>query len=72
MSAPELGKIGWVDLTVPDAEKLRDFYREVVGWSITPVKMSLSDLAALEPEAPARAPSLALRVPMLPNRAMVC
>lgn len=26
------GTIAWTDLTVPDAEKLRDFYREVVGW----------------------------------------
>ena len=28
----EVGSIGWVDLTVPDAEKLRDFYSAVVGW----------------------------------------
>ena len=27
------GKILWVDLTVPEAEKIRDFYTEVVGWS---------------------------------------
>lgn len=27
------GKILWVDLTVPEAEKIRDFYSEVVGWS---------------------------------------
>ena len=34
MSAkPELGTIGWVDLTVSDAEKLRDFYSAVVGWT---------------------------------------
>jgi predicted enzyme related to lactoylglutathione lyase len=26
------GTIGWVDLTVPDAQQVRDFYREVVGW----------------------------------------
>ena len=29
---PEVGTVGWVDLTVPDAEKLRDFYTAVVGW----------------------------------------
>jgi len=28
----EIGSIGWADLTVPDAPKLRDFYKEVVGW----------------------------------------
>lgn len=33
MEAPPLGTIGWFDLTVPEAQRLRDFYREVVGWS---------------------------------------
>ncbi|MBM3465852.1 MAG: VOC family protein [Armatimonadetes bacterium] len=34
-----VGTIGWVDLTIPDAGKLRDFYSEVVGWKVedTPV-----------------------------------
>lgn len=34
-----VGTIGWVDLTVPEAGRLRDFYREVVGWKVeeTPV-----------------------------------
>ncbi|HEX2834319.1 MAG TPA: VOC family protein [Thermoanaerobaculia bacterium] len=26
------GTINWIDLTVPDASLVRDFYREVVGW----------------------------------------
>lgn len=30
---PQVGSIGWVDLTVENAEELRDFYREVVGWT---------------------------------------
>ncbi len=34
-----IGQIGWVDLTVPDADALRDFYREVVGWNVAPVDM---------------------------------
>lgn len=29
---PEVGSIGWVDLTIPNAEEIRDFYTEVVGW----------------------------------------
>jgi predicted enzyme related to lactoylglutathione lyase len=29
----------WTDLTVEDAEAVRDFYREVVGWSPSPVSM---------------------------------
>lgn len=29
----EVGRIGWVDLTVPDADAVRDFYKGVVGWT---------------------------------------
>ncbi|WP_349407507.1 VOC family protein [Pseudalkalibacillus sp. SCS-8] len=29
----EFGKIVWQDLTVKDAEKIKDFYSEVVGWT---------------------------------------
>lgn len=31
---PEIGSIGWMDLTVPDADSVRDFYQSVVGWSV--------------------------------------
>ena len=27
------GSIAWIDLTVPDATGIRDFYKDVVGWS---------------------------------------
>jgi predicted enzyme related to lactoylglutathione lyase len=27
---PEIGSITWFDLTVPDAEKVKDFYSKVV------------------------------------------
>lgn len=37
-SAP-VGRIAWLDLTVPDAEATRDFYRRVVGWSVHDVAM---------------------------------
>lgn len=33
------GTIVWTDLTVGDAEGIRDFYREVVGWSSDPLSM---------------------------------
>jgi len=32
LSKPEIGSIGWVDLTVPNAGEVRDFYAQVVGW----------------------------------------
>lgn len=36
---PPIGSIGWTDLTVPDAERVRDFYQAVVGWMATPLDM---------------------------------
>lgn len=33
------GEIAWIDLTVDDASNLREFYADVVGWTITPVDM---------------------------------
>src|SRR5688572_3766033 len=35
----EVGKIGWIDLTVADAAAVRDFYSSVVGWKSEGVEM---------------------------------
>ncbi len=40
MTKPVYGSIGWVDLTIPDAPKLRDFYQQVAGWRPQPVNMN--------------------------------
>jgi len=46
----EPGTIGWVDLTVPDATAVRDFYREVAGWGVQEVEMDgYSDFAMTVP-----------------------
>jgi hypothetical protein len=34
-----LGSVQWMDLTVPDAARVRDFYATVTGWTHTPVDM---------------------------------
>jgi predicted enzyme related to lactoylglutathione lyase len=34
-----VGKIAWTDLTVPEANKVRDFYASVVGWTVSDVDM---------------------------------
>jgi predicted enzyme related to lactoylglutathione lyase len=36
---PPVGQIGWIDLTVSDADALRDFYADVTGWTVTPLSM---------------------------------
>lgn len=36
---PPVGTVAWTDLTVPDAEEIRDFYARVVGWIPAPVAM---------------------------------
>lgn len=33
------GRIAWVDLTVENADEVRDFYQQVVGWTPQPVQM---------------------------------
>ena len=37
--ADNIGQISWADLTVADADSVRDFYQSVAGWSISPVEM---------------------------------
>ncbi|MEM1126512.1 MAG: VOC family protein [Bacteroidota bacterium] len=34
-----VGRIAWLDLTVTNASAARDFYRDVVGWSVEQVEM---------------------------------
>ncbi len=34
-----IGRIGWVDMTVDDADGVRDFYKAVVGWGHEDVSM---------------------------------
>ena len=50
MSAPAVGAIGWLDLTVEDAPRLCDFYAAVTGWRPEPVPMGdYSDWAMIDP-----------------------
>ena len=39
MTSKSLGAIEWLDLTVDDADGLRDFYSQVVGWQAEAVSM---------------------------------
>lgn len=38
-----VGRIGWVELTVPDASATRDFYCEVIGWTVEDVPLRDGD-----------------------------
>lgn len=54
--APKVGTIGWVDLTVPDAVRLKEFYSGVVGWGTDPVDMGgYEDFCMVPPEGGAPA-----------------
>lgn len=47
---PETGSIAWVDLTVPNADDVRDFYAAVVGWEVEEIAMGdYSDYAMRPP-----------------------
>ena len=55
MASPEIPPVGtivWTDLTVPQAESLRDFYGTVVGWTHEPVSMgSYNDFSMILPDS---------------------
>jgi predicted enzyme related to lactoylglutathione lyase len=36
---PAVGTVGWMDMTVKDAVAVKDFYRDVVGWTATGLDM---------------------------------
>ncbi|MDZ4744857.1 MAG: VOC family protein [bacterium] len=38
-AAPQIGEILWHDLTVEHASDVKDFYKEVVGWTVSEVPM---------------------------------
>ena len=48
-NAPNVGTIGWLDLTVDNAESVRDFYSTVVGWTADPVDMGEYNDFAMAP-----------------------
>lgn len=51
-NTPPVGTIIWRDLTVADAESIRDFYAKVVGWQPEPVSMgSYHDFTMLPPDS---------------------
>lgn len=39
----KIGEMAWLDITVDDAESLRDFYQKVIGWKADPVSMGEYD-----------------------------
>lgn len=50
MTTPQPGSIGWHDLTVPDAERVRGFYERVAGWTHQAIDMGgYSDFAMASP-----------------------
>ncbi|MGI9474972.1 MAG: VOC family protein [Rubripirellula sp.] len=55
MAKSDNGSVSWLDLTVKDADSVRDFYEAVVGWSSGDVEMdgySDFNMFAGDPELP--------------------
>jgi predicted enzyme related to lactoylglutathione lyase len=49
---PAVGTVGWIDLTVENAEEIMAFYNAVVGWTTSPVDMGdYSDFNMNTPES---------------------
>jgi predicted enzyme related to lactoylglutathione lyase len=46
-----IGAVTWIDLTVPEADNIRDFYKNVVGWKTMDVAMGeYNDYCMISPE----------------------
>ena len=46
-----IGAVTWIDLTIPDATRIRDFYKNVVGWKTMDVGMGdYNDYCMISPE----------------------
>ena len=46
-----IGAITWIDLTIPDGEGVRDFYKNVIGWKSMDVSMGeYNDYCMLSPD----------------------
>jgi len=53
---PAIGTVAWFDLTVPEAESIRDFYADVIGWQAEPLDMGgYADFVMKFPDAEAPA-----------------
>jgi len=49
---PEVGFLSWFDLTVPNADNVRDFYSNVIGWKYEPVPMEKGNYNDYNMKAP--------------------
>jgi len=50
MSDNKIGTIAWLDLSVNNAEVVKSFYQEVIGWKVDNISMGeYDDYAMLEP-----------------------
>jgi len=46
-----IGAVTWIDLTIPDADGVRDFYKEVIGWKTMEVSMGeYNDYCMISPD----------------------
>jgi predicted enzyme related to lactoylglutathione lyase len=47
---PEIGSIGWIDLTVTNAKEIRDFYSQIAGWNYEGLSMGdYEDFVMIQP-----------------------
>lgn len=49
---PEAGSLSWFDLTVPNADDVKDFYSKVIGWKYEPVPMANGEYNDYNMKAP--------------------
>lgn len=52
MKTPKPGTVSWFDLTIPNADEVKDFYSVVAGWGVMPIDMGgYSDYCMMPPRS---------------------
>lgn len=52
MGSSKIGEIAWIDLTIPNAKEVRQFYESVTGWDSSEFEMGdYSDYVVASPES---------------------
>ena len=56
MKTPKPGTVSWIDLTIENADEVRNFYASVAGWGVMPVEMGgYNDYCMVPPKSKAPA-----------------
>ena len=61
MPKPKVGTVAWTDLTIPNADEVRDFYAAVTGWKPEALSMGITTITSCPPRKARESRASAMR-----------